>query len=1153
MAFGDVYTGKESFKSTYKAPRGGNSLTLNQTIAQMIASDREKNRSFLGKVFGGGKGALTFGIRQIMRPSLAVTTGIYEGLEGKGAFDIDDFYSGLKSGFMLKDTKTGSNILTELGWSGGGLKKSIAGFGIDVLTDPTLPLQVGATILSGGTAAPAFLAGRAALTGFAKAGATASVKHAAAADALRVLETAGEEFSQRKGLAMLEKHALKAQMTGRELSEREAIDLSFAQRAAKEEEKAHAKSAFQLAYNIPFSGGKKVPLTPTQIGGKRIAPLVPSLNRTAGGEGLLAKVPGMAAAATATGKVFRHGFDEEEWAKPLLQASHVGQKLNDGYIKVAHEFLGPHKALSTEARKKALDWASQRLTLVTRNARGVGTLNKAELGGAVERGALTKAEADFVNDWHNYWEYMAQKDKQLGVKYDKQLGNKIYIPHIYAKDGGMITKSDIAAAGFSKERVDDLTLSEMDAMSKSKMGQDRKWVSDPMQIAAIRTRRGAQAQARELLLRHMRRSTGVPSRVENPAKYKKYEAKLKEAEATFAKYEWSVNSRKVGARRAAITRKFKDKLDKKRGDINLKFKPQYAALRTAHNRDMISDEFLVKEVERLNKAEATAHKTAEKQILGQQQNAIETLDRSIEHSWKQLEYANQRTERIQKLLDRGFTMRNPHIPEGWQKLSRKLDGEYYHFPPALKASMSRVETVYKSEAEQTKLVGAWDRAMASWKVGVTSINPGYRVRNTLSDVWNMYIAGVPAWAIPVYAKRADSLQRSANNIEKRLYEAVRAGVDPKLTAKEQKVLRTMLEAHSHGILSGLFGGDVLRVAQLLNKGVYAKDALRDGKVLAAYTRMMGNWNRRWEDKGRLTHYLYRREYEKMGVADSADWVKKAHFDYSELSPTEQEKFKKILPFYTWTRKNLPYQMTQIVARPGKFATFPKVLNTADEIATEQDGEMAQPGLLPEWLGERMAFRVPGFGGNAMAMPLIGVTDLTKLDNPLSIVGMEAPWIKAPIEIATGKSLFTGQPITDGAGGRSPVSGAAASLFSMIPGSNVGTTGRNVDGEMQYGAGANPWFAYAAGQLPLTNFLVNQMSSIKRQQRGGTVLPVIGYVGGVAVYDRDLEAEVAAAQIETREEVQNIIRNLRRSGKLAPAEKKKVSSFDKRLQEILKGG
>jgi hypothetical protein len=224
---------------------------------------------------------------------------------------------------------------------------------------------------------------------------------------------------------------------------------------------------------------------------------------------------------------------------------------------------------------------------------------------------------------------------------------------------------------------------------------------------------------------------------------------------------------------------------------------------------------------------------------------------------------------------------------------------------------------------------------------------------------------------------------------------------------------------------------------------------------------------------------------------------------------------------------------------------------ADEMATEAHGDIKQPGLMPEWLGERMAFRIPYFGENAMMMPGIGVTDLLKIDKPLDVVGMEAPWIKAPIEIMTGKSLFTGQDINTG--GRTPVSGVAGALFGMIPGSDTGTTSRNVNGIRQEGIGANPWFAYAAGQIPMTNFLVNQMASIKREQRGGTALPIIGYVGGMPVYDRDLEAEVAAGQIENRDAVANTMRNLRREGKLPPAEKKKLSKFDQMLQDKLKGG
>jgi hypothetical protein len=1153
---------------------GSRQYTLNQLISAQEAARKAKDRSFLGKIFHGGKGAVTFGLRQILRPSIGATTGIYKGIEGEDAFDVSDALRGFGQGFRLKEHKAGVDILGELGWDKGSKWRSVAGFGVDVLTDPTLPLQVGATVVTGGTAAPALLAGRAAIAGFAKAGATATAKREAARSAEKLLAEAGEGFTMRKNLAHLEQGKFSREIKGGKLNEVEEMELAQAQGMARVEEEVALRESkrLQLSYGVPFSRGKRINLTPASLGGKkveafgetvatggrRISPKAPSLARTAKGSGVLAKLPGMAGAANVIGKTFKHGWNEEEWAKPMLMQSHQAEMLFDKSFKVAHETVGKHATtLSKPEMRDALSWAQERTTLVTRDARGKGTMHKAELEGAVERGAITPAQADFVADWHEYWEWSAARDKTFGVTYDKQLGNKIYVPHIYQRNGQRISKSDIAQAGFTKERIEDLTLNEMEAAAKSEIGKKKDWIADPLHIMAIRTRRGANAQSKEVLFRTMRRAAGVPSRIQDADKIAKFEGRLKKWEGHFKKHEWSVDNRKVGARRSKITLEHRKTHKAKLREIDLHYNKQYAAVHVAYNKGLIDESKVVQMVDDIDKKKAKSISVADKKLERQMSVAHEEFNKKLQYSWEELGRASDHVMKINSLLEKGLRKKNPHVPAGWVELQRKIGGEKFHFPPELEQAMSKVETTFRSDADMEKIVGAWDRAMAHWKVGVTAVNPGYRVRNTLSDVWNMYIAGVPAWAIPVYAKRANKLQRDAAKIGEKIADG---RGKYRLTPKEQQTINTIIEAHSHGILSGLFGGDVETVSRMLAQGSKASVDLQTGHLIRAYTRMMGNFNRRWEDKGRLTHYLYRREYEKMGVGDSADWVKKAHFDYTELTPLEREKFKKVLPFYTWTRKNIPYQLTQLAARPGKYATFPKMAYMFEDMAENEDGPMAQPGMMPEWMEEKMAFRVPFFGDNAMTLPLIGVTDLQKVDPTQGLQGMAkglgsmvTPFAKVPFEIMTGNSLMTGQEIDDGS--RKPVSGLAASVLQFVPGADVGTTSRNVRGERVEGVGASPWASYIASQLPMVNAVVNSTSSIAREKRGDNqFLPIIGYAGGVAIYDRDLEAEQTAAMLENQEDVRRVLRNMRREGVVPPAEKHKRTKFEEQvLLPALRGG
>jgi hypothetical protein len=207
--------------------------------------------------------------------------------------------------------------------------------------------------------------------------------------------------------------------------------------------------------------------------------------------------------------------------------------------------------------------------------------------------------------------------------------------------------------------------------------------------------------------------------------------------------------------------------------------------------------------------------------------------------------------------------------------------------------------------------------------------------------------------------------------------------------------------------------------------------------------------------------------------------------------------------------------------------------------------------MPEWMQEGYAFRVPGGarGGNWL-MPQIGVTDLQKLEHPSNLITqMWGPQFKIPFEVATGRSTFTGQPIASETHERNPVSGFGASILSLLPGSNVGQTSRKAGGETIYGAGANPWYTYAAGQIPMLNQLFLRESSIKQAQQGNAWLPRMSYLAGLSVYDRDLESEQTAAQLEWADAFKKILRSLRDEGAFPETVPRKQSRNQKYMLNV----
>ncbi|MCD5384843.1 MAG: hypothetical protein LRZ94_00825 [Candidatus Pacebacteria bacterium] len=69
---------------------------------------------------------------------------------------------------------------------------------------------------------------------------------------------------------------------------------------------------------------------------------------------------------------------------------------------------------------------------------------------------------------------------------------------------------------------------------------------------------------------------------------------------------------------------------------------------------------------------------------------------------------------------------------------------------------------------------------------------------------------------------------------------------------------------------------------------------------------------------------------------------------------ERKVMRRVVPFYTWLRKNLPLQIEQLFKQPGKFAAVRKT-----QAAFESLSEIPDERYLPDWMREREVFtRMP---------------------------------------------------------------------------------------------------------------------------------------------------------------------------------------------------
>jgi len=116
--------------------------------------------------------------------------------------------------------------------------------------------------------------------------------------------------------------------------------------------------------------------------------------------------------------------------------------------------------------------------------------------------------------------------------------------------------------------------------------------------------------------------------------------------------------------------------------------------------------------------------------------------------------------------------------------------------------------------------------------------------------------------------------------------------------------------------------------------------------------------------------------------EAAKMVKKFHFDYGELTDFERGTMKRLMPFYSWTRKNIPLQLEMLMKAPKKYLNISKLKNA---VRGGPEGK-----LNPDWWKEQDVWetKFQDKDGNKMAIAMgLPYSDLNSVfTNPTGSLG-----------------------------------------------------------------------------------------------------------------------------------------------------------------------
>lgn len=304
----------------------------------------------------------------------------------------------------------------------------------------------------------------------------------------------------------------------------------------------------------------------------------------------------------------------------------------------------------------------------------------------------------------------------------------------------------------------------------------------------------------------------------------------------------------------------------------------------------------------------------------------------------------------------------------------------------------------QKEQLQSNFLNMYDRLMQIWKVNNTIVHPGFHLQNSVSNAYQSFLA------IGEDALNMKKIRKAWN---------VFKNPDPKQTIKIGDKVWTYKElnyaAQKSGVIDEMFH-------------TYELDSSKHGGMLGSSipagidpTNMEKFWLYKWgtklgtniEGTQRMNLFISALGKTDNNVEEAVEMVNKFLFDYSDLTDFEQNVMKRIIPFYTFMRKNLPMELEQMFNRPQLFATMQKGVTNFEKLGEDYVDENRRN----EWRQEHIQIPNTGYG-IADQLPY---NQFDKVLDPNKLLGQTTPLIKVPYELYNGEYAYTGIDIDDTGG------------------------------------------------------------------------------------------------------------------------------------------
>ena len=326
---------------------------------------------------------------------------------------------------------------------------------------------------------------------------------------------------------------------------------------------------------------------------------------------------------------------------------------------------------------------------------------------------------------------------------------------------------------------------------------------------------------------------------------------------------------------------------------------------------------------------------------------------------------------------------------------------------AIDSSVLRMIDTLDDEKSVKGLARMYDKWLSFYKTNKV-LSPSFHLNNILGNTNNMWLSGINMTEQAKYMPDAYRVLKEGADL------SARKVAGEALSKADNRIAEVYEILAKAGFGSGHGASELQDLPEYIMK--YMNGDKSNKNIVKMIPAMSAKLNEGFDNLSRSVVIMKGLDDPKylanLGVDNAADAMRKVLFDPSQLTDFERDKIRKIVPFYTFAKKNLAYQLDNLGRNGRRYSKLMKSIEGLQKSATGDNEEN-----LKDYIKNNLYIPIPGLSEDGSytiikaQLPFGNLIDM--VDDPLQgAVNLAGPLFKMPYELATNTNSFTGADIED---------------------------------------------------------------------------------------------------------------------------------------------